>query len=120
MAMAQKSGFTSMDEYFAAAPADARRILKKIRTIVRSVAPQAQETLSYQIPAFRLGRVFFYFAAFKKHIGIYPPVKGSAALDKALQAYRGEKGNLKFPLDQPMPYGLIKRVVVALKRQYAQ
>lgn len=109
-----------MDDYLAAAAADARPVLKKIRAIVKAVAPQARETISYQLPAFRQGRVFIYFAAFKAHIGIYPPIKGSAALEKALQPYRGEKGNLKFPLDQPIPYGLIKRVVIALKRQYVK
>jgi uncharacterized protein YdhG (YjbR/CyaY superfamily) len=118
--MTKKSGLSSVDDYLAEAAADARPVLKKIRAIVNAVAPQAQETISYQMPAFRRGRVFIYFAAFKSHIGIYPPVKGSAALEKALQRYRGEKGNLKFPLDRPMPYGLIKRVVIALKRQYAK
>lgn len=118
--MPKKTGLSSVDAYLAAAAADARPVLKKIRAIVTAVAPQAQETISYQLPAFRQGRVFIYFAAFKAHIGIYPPVKGSAALEKALQPYRGEKGNLKFLLDRPVPYGLIKRVVIALKRQYAK
>jgi uncharacterized protein YdhG (YjbR/CyaY superfamily) len=118
--MTKKSGLSSVEEYLAAAAADARPVLKKIRAIVKAVAPQARETISYQMPAFRQGRVFIYFAAFKAQIGIYPPVKGSAALQKALQRYRGEKGNLKFQLDQPMPYGLIQRVVMALKRQYAK
>ncbi len=118
--MVTKIGRSAVDDYLAAAAAEARPVLKKIRAIVKSVAPQAQETISYQMPAFRQGRVFIYFAAFKAHIGIYPPVAGSAALQKALQRYRGEKGNLKFPLDQPVPYGLIQRVVMALKRQYAK
>jgi uncharacterized protein YdhG (YjbR/CyaY superfamily) len=118
--MKKSSKFTSVDAYLAAAAKDARPVLKKIRAIVKSVAPQALETISYQVPAFRQGRVFIYFAAFKAHVGVYPPVKGSAALEKALQPYRGEKGNLKFPLDQPVPYALIKRVAIALKRQYAK
>lgn len=118
--MAAKTPISSVDEYLAAAVPSARTVLKKIRAIVQTVAPKAQKTISYQLPAFRQGRVFIYFAAFRSHIGIYPPVKGSAALDQALQTYRNEKGNLRFPLDQPMPYALIKRVVIALKRQYAQ
>ena len=118
--MANQSGLSSVDDYLAAAAASARPALKKIRALVKTIAPQAQETISYGVPAFRQGRVFVYFAAFKSHIGIYPPVKGSAALEKALQPYRGAKGNLKFPLDQPLPYGLIRRVVIALKRQYAK
>lgn len=118
--MAKKNAPNSVSEYLAAAEPAARPVLKKIRIIIKSVAPQAQETISYQMPAFRQGRIFIYFAAFKSHIGIYPPVKGSAALEKALQPYRGGKGNLKFLLDHPIPYALIKRVAVALKRHYAK
>ena len=66
--------------------------MKKIRALVKAVAPQAQETISYRMPAFRQGRVFIYFAAFSEHIGIYPPVKGSATLDRALRGYRQCKG----------------------------
>ena len=69
------------------------------------------------MPAFKLDRVFFFFAAFKTHIGIYPPVKGDPALQKELLPYRGEKNNLKFPLDEPIPYELIGRVAVALSRE---
>lgn len=110
----------TVDDYIAAAAFGARPALCKIRAIVKRVAPAAQEVISYRVPAYRQGRVFVYFAAFKSHIGMYPPVKGSAALEKALRPYRGEKGNLRFPLDAPLPYGLIKRVVSALKRQYAE
>ncbi len=108
-----------MDDYIASAAPAARPVLVKIRALVRASVPQAKETISYRVPAFQLSHIFIYFAAFKQHIGIYPPVKGSEALNKALKPYRGEKGNLRFPLDQPMPYALIKRVVLALKRQYA-
>ena len=114
------TGFASVDDYLAAAVPDARRVLRKIQAVVAAAIPDAQQVISYQMPAFRLRRVFFYYAVFKAHIGIYPPVKGSAALDKALQPYRGPNGNLKFPLDQPVPYALIRRVAHALKRQYAQ
>ena len=110
--------YTTLDEYIAAAAPDARPVLSKLRALVKAVAPQAQETISYRIPAFRQGRNFVYFAAFKSHIDMYPPVKGNAALERALAPYRGDKGNLKFPLDQPMHYALIKRVVSALKRQH--
>ncbi|MCW5603255.1 MAG: DUF1801 domain-containing protein [Burkholderiales bacterium] len=87
---------------------------------MKAAVPWAEETVSYRMPAFRMGRIFIYFAAFKRHIGIYPPVRGDVALDKALRPYRGDRGNLKFPLDQPIPYGLIRRVVIVLKRQYAK
>ena len=86
-------------------------ILERIRSTIRRAAPGAQETISYQIPAFRLNGVLVYFAAFKKHIGFYPPVRGDAALEKAVSRYAGEKGNLRFPLDEPIPYALIARIV---------
>lgn len=75
--------------------------------------------MSYAMPALRRGRVFIYFAAFKHHVGIYPPVDGPAALLEDLAPYRGPKGNLSFPLNQPLPLDLIERVVDALARQYA-
>jgi uncharacterized protein YdhG (YjbR/CyaY superfamily) len=102
-----------IDEYVAQAPAATRPILQKIRAIVREEAPGAEERMSYRMPAFFDGGVIIYFAAFKHHVGIFPPIKGDAALEKALAKYRGEKGNLQFPLDEPMPYPVIHRVVRA-------
>ena len=101
----------NIDEYIASFPPEVRAILKKIRLTIKNAAPGAQETISYKIPAFRLQRILVYFAAFKNHIGLYPPVKGDAKLVKAASAYAGEKGNLQFPLDHPIPYGLIERIV---------
>ena len=91
-----------------------------IRRAVHAAVPGATETISYRMPAFRKGRVFFYFAVFKQHIGIYPPVRGDAALQRALARYRGPKGNLKFPLDEPMPIALIARVASALAAEHAR
>lgn len=107
----------SVDEYLTGVPPRARRVLKEIRRIVKRRVPAATETISYRMPAFRLERIFIYYAAFKEHIGIYPPVRPSKALAKALAPYLGPKGNLKFPLDRPMPYRLIAQVVEALSRQ---
>ena len=101
----------NIDAYIAAFSPEVQAILEEIRTTIRKAAPDAEETISYQIPAFTLGGVLAYFAAFKKHIGFYPPVRGDARLEKAVSVYAGEKGNLRFPLDQPMPYGLIERIV---------
>lgn len=115
--MAERPRFTTVDEYLASVPSDVRPILEEIRALVRRTVPDAQETISYQMPAFRLKRVFFFYAAFKKHVGIYPPLSGDVALVQELLPYRGEKGNLKFPLDQPMPYDLIARVAAALAQQ---
>ena len=101
----------SIDAYIAAFPPEVRAILERIRRTIREAAPDAQETISYQIPAFTLNGVLVYFAAMKKHIGFYPPLRGDAKLQKALSAYAGETGNLRFPLDQPIPYDLIERIV---------
>lgn len=100
-----------IDEYIGASPDAVRPILEKIRQTIQAAAPEAQEVISYRMPAFKRGGILVYFAAFKAHIGIYPPVSGNAALEAALAPYAGPKGNLKFPLDQPIPYPLIARVV---------
>lgn len=100
-----------IDEYIAAFSPEVRVILEKIRLTIRKAAPEAEEIISYNMPAFTLNGVLVYFAAFKKHIGFYPPVKGDQSLRKAISSYAGEKGNLQFPLDQPIPYRLIERIV---------
>jgi uncharacterized protein YdhG (YjbR/CyaY superfamily) len=101
----------NIDEYIAKFSPDVQTILERIRLTIHNVAPEAQETISYQMPAFTQSGVLVYFAAFKNHIGLYPPVSGDAALEKAISPYAGEKGNLRFPLNQPIPYGLIERIV---------
>lgn len=98
-------------EYIALFPADVQEILEKIRATIRSAAPDAQETISYQIPTFTLNGALVHFAAFKNHIGFYPPVKGDAKVEAAVARYAGEKGNLRFPLDEAIPYRLIERIV---------
>jgi uncharacterized protein YdhG (YjbR/CyaY superfamily) len=112
MATASKSKAPkSIDEYIAASSSDVQPILEKIRSTIRSAAPDAEERISYRIPAFTQNGILVYFAAFKNHIGFYPPIKADAALAKAIAKYAGEKGNLRFPLDEPIPYALIKRIV---------
>src|SRR5580658_198668 len=101
----------NIDEYIASFPPDVQEILERIRLTVRNAAPQAQEAISYKIPAFRLNGVLVYFAAFKKHIGFYPPVRGDAKLARAASPYAGEKGNLRFPFDRRIPYELIATLV---------
>lgn len=108
---------TLIDEYISTLPAAAKPIIQRIREIIQDTVTDAEETIGYQMPAFRIKRIFIYFAAFKNHIGIYPPVQADADLEKALAPYCGPKGDLKFPLNEPMPYDLIKRVVVALRDQ---
>ncbi len=92
-------------------------LLERIRLTIRSAAPGAQEAISYRIPAFTQRGVLVYFAAFKNHIGLYPPVSGDAALEKAISPYAGKKGNLRFPLNEPIPYDLIERIVKLRVRQ---
>ena len=107
----------NIDEYIASFSPDVQAFLERIRLTIRTAAPGARETISYKIPAFKLNRILAYFAAFKNHIGFYPPVKGDASLMKAVAPYAGEKGNLQFPLDRPIPYGLIKRIVKVRAKQ---
>ena len=100
-----------MSEYIATFPPAVRTILRKIRKTVSDAVPDAEETISYRMPTFKLNGVLLYFAAFKHHIGLFPPVKGDASLQRAVKKYAGPKGNLQLPLDEPIPYDLIKRIV---------
>ena len=102
----------AIDAYIAPFPAEIRAILEKIRATVRKAAPNAEERISYRMPAFFRDGVLAYFAAFKRHIGLFPPVR-DPALRKEASIYAGEKGNLRFPLDAPMPYALIGKIVKA-------
>jgi len=100
-----------IDAYIAGFPPEVQTILQEIRRVVRRAAPEAEEIVSYRIPAFRQSGVLVYFAAFRHHIGFYPPVRGDAKLEAAVAPYAGEKGNLRFPLSRPIPFDLIARIV---------
>lgn len=104
-------GPKNIDEYISRFPTDVQVILQKIRATVRSAAPDAEEFIKYQMPTFMLNGNLVYFAAFKNHIGFYPPVTGDKGLGKQLSVYKGPKGSLKFPMDKPIPYDLIKKIV---------
>jgi uncharacterized protein YdhG (YjbR/CyaY superfamily) len=106
----------SIETYIATFTPDIQSILQQVREAIRAAAPDAEEVISYKMPAFRQSGIVVYFAAFKRHIGLYPPVRGDAALEQAVAPYAGEKGNLRFPLDRPIPYELITRVA-ALRLQ---
>lgn len=111
----------NIDEYIASFSPDIQAILENIRLTIRKAAPDAEETISYRIPAFMQNGVLVYFAAFKNHIGLYPPVAGDPKLDRAISIYAGQKGNLRFPLNQPIPYGLIEEIVkFRLKRNLSK
>lgn len=108
----------TIDAYIAPFPPEIRTILEKIRATVRKAAPRAEERISYRMPAFFQDGAVVYFAAFKKHIGLFPPVR-DPALRKQASVYAGEKGNLRFPLDEPIPYALIGRIVKAQVKEKA-
>ncbi len=102
---------TTVDEYIEQFESNLQAILQKIRKTIQKSAPNAKEVISYQMPAFKQSGILVYFAAWKNHIGFYPPVSGDEVLEKEVARYANEKGNLLFPLDQPIPYDLIKRIV---------
>jgi uncharacterized protein YdhG (YjbR/CyaY superfamily) len=106
------AGPKSVDAYIASSPPAVRPILAAIRTTVRNAAPSAEERISYGMPAYFLGGVLVYFAAYKKHIGFYPPIRDKS-LRLLLARYAGPKGNLRFPLSEPIPHALITRIVEA-------
>lgn len=102
----------SVDDYIAGFPAEVQEILKKVRSTIKKVAPQAEESISYQIPTFKInGKYLIYFAGFKNHISVYPAPRGAQEFKEELSRYAGGKGTVQFPLDKSIPYGLITRIV---------
>jgi uncharacterized protein YdhG (YjbR/CyaY superfamily) len=116
----QQTGPKDIDDYIAGFPDEVQKILEKIRSTIKKAAPRAKETISYKMPALTMDGDLIYFAAFKNHIGIVPPVRGDAKLNKELSRYRGPKGNLKFPLDEPIPYELISRLVKSRLKEHRE
>ena len=110
--------FKSHEDYMASQSAEVRGLLEQIQKKVEARIPGAERTISYNMPAYKKERTFFYFAAFKKHIGIYPPVTEDLAIIDATRAHRGPKGNLSFPYSEGLPLALIGRVAAALAAQY--
>ena len=100
-----------IDEYIAGFPNDVQRALTRVRKAIRKAAPDAQESISYRIPAFTLAGYLVYFAAWKHHIGFYPASAGITKFKKELSKYQVAKGSVRFPLDEPMPLDLIGRIV---------
>ncbi len=101
----------TIDEYIAGFPRDIQEILGKIRMTIRKAAPDAEETIKYRMPTFTLKGNLVHFAAFKKHIGFYPTPTGTEKFQKELSVYKGAKGSVRFPLDKPIPFNLISRIV---------
>ena len=106
-----KNTFKTIDEYIALFPKDVQNILKALRKAIRDVAPQAEEAISYQIPTYKLNGNLVHFAAFKDHISFFPTSLGVEAFKEKLKSYNTSKGTIRFPLDEPIPFDLIKEIV---------
>lgn len=106
-----KKQFETIDEYIATFPEPVQKTLQKLRQTIKDSAPEAKETVSYQMPAFKLNGILVYFAVFKNHIGFYPTASGISNFEKELTQYETSKGTIKFPIDKPIPLDLIRRIV---------
>jgi uncharacterized protein YdhG (YjbR/CyaY superfamily) len=102
---------STIDEYIAGFPPDVQEILEKIRVTIQKAAPQAEETINYRMPTFSLNGNLVHFAAYQKHIGFYPVPTGIEKFRKELSVYAVGKGSVQFPLDKPIPYDLISKIV---------
>lgn len=112
--------FTSVDEYIGSFPEDVRTILEEARRTIRNAVPQAEEGISYQIPTITLdGRHLVSFAAWKRHISLYPIPEGDEAFEREIEPYRAARSTVRFPLRQPIPYHLMERLVTLLVEQRA-
>jgi uncharacterized protein YdhG (YjbR/CyaY superfamily) len=109
--MEKMTGFNSIDEYIATFPEEIQKILLEVRAVIKAAAPDAEEKISYQMPTFFLEGNLVHFAAFKHHIGFYPAPTGVEAFAQELSQYKGAKGSVQFPIDQPLPLDLITKIV---------
>jgi uncharacterized protein YdhG (YjbR/CyaY superfamily) len=107
----KKSEIETIDDYIALYPVDVQKILRQIRKVIKESAPEAEEAISYQIPTFKLNGNLAHFAAFSNHIGFFPTSSGVDAFRKELSKYKLSTGTIRFPLDQPIPYDLIRKIV---------
>ena len=107
----QKAGFTSIDEYIASFPEPIQERLRNLRATIKAAAPEATEKISYQMPTFFLNGNLVYFGVSKNHIGFYPTPAAIEAFKDELSVYKGAKGSVQFPFDQPLPHELISRIV---------
>jgi uncharacterized protein YdhG (YjbR/CyaY superfamily) len=106
-----KKQFKTIDEYIGTFPKKVQEILEKLRQTISKSAPKAEETINYQIPTFKLNGNLVHFAAYKTHIGFYPTPSGIEAFKKELSTYDLAKGSVKFPLDKPIPFDLVRKIV---------
>jgi len=100
-----------VDEYISGFPSEVQRILEELRVTIKKAAPDAEEVISYQMPAFKFHGMLVYFAGYKNHIGFYPTSSGIEAFRKELSVYKGAKGSVQFPINSPLPLNLISKIV---------
>jgi uncharacterized protein YdhG (YjbR/CyaY superfamily) len=112
-----RSTAASVDAYVAEFPPETRAVLEEMRALIRATAPEASERISYAIPAFDLNGPLVYFAGFRGHVGFYPTGRGIEAFKEELEPYKSGKGLVRFPLGQPLPTDLIRRIVESRVRQ---
>jgi len=112
--------FKTVDEYFSSFPANIRDILELMRTTIKQETPNAQEVISYNMPAFKANGVLVYYAAHQGHIGFYPTSSPIEVFKSELSAYKFSKGAIQFPIDKPMPVDLIRRMVKFRVQQDAE
>jgi uncharacterized protein YdhG (YjbR/CyaY superfamily) len=115
--MLARKHFETMDEYIKTFPEDVQEILEKMRRTIRKAAPEAEEAISYQMPTFKLNGNLVYFVAFKKHIGFFPTARGIEAFKKELSTYKTSRGTVQFPLEKPIPYDLVTRIVLFRRKE---
>jgi uncharacterized protein YdhG (YjbR/CyaY superfamily) len=119
--MAPMNKFKTMDEYIVSFPKNVQTILQEMRQTIHNAAPQAEETISYSMPAFKQKGVLVWFAAFKNHIGFFPTALGVEAFKAELCDYSTSKGTIRFPLDKPIPFDLVKKIVeYRIKENFAK
>lgn len=106
-----KRKFQTIDEYMVQFPKNVRDVLEQLRQVIKESAPEAEEAISYQMPAFKLNGILVWFAAFKNHIGFYPKVSAIKAFKRKLGKYKVSKGTIQFSLDEPIPYELVRKIV---------
>jgi uncharacterized protein YdhG (YjbR/CyaY superfamily) len=104
--------FKNVDEYIADFPIGTQKILNQLRAIIKKNAPNAEEVISYNMPAYKYNGMLCYFAGYKQHIGFYPTASGIANFKKEIAAYKNAKGSVQFPLNKPLPLELIKKIIV--------
>jgi uncharacterized protein YdhG (YjbR/CyaY superfamily) len=109
--MAKRPTINSVDEYIAGFPAAMQKVLEEVRALIRASAPGATETISYAIPTFDLNGHLVHFAGYRNHIGLYPGPSGIEAFREELKPYKSARGSVQFPLGQPLPMDLIRRIV---------